>query len=301
MARTSKVSGIAKDNGHETMIPLTVIIIAQNEEPNIETCLKSVIGWAQEVYVVDAFSTDATPSLASALGAKVVQHEFINWAEQRNWALENLPIKTEWVFFLDADEVITYRFRDKLEQFMKLNCYNDLAGIYVRFRLWFLGKELRHAYEAPPVIRIIRKGFARWVSQGAREYCYLRGRTASIAEPIIHYDRKGISAWIDKQNRNATREAEEILRGVRQEVQRQGLAKYTERPFRTWVRTQVYSRIPGLLRPFLHFGYRYLIRGGFLDGYPGFIFCFLHAFWYPLLIDAKVKELQLMGKQDKRK
>lgn len=278
------------------MIPLTVIIIAQNEETNIEACLKSVIGWAQEVYVVDAFSTDATALLASALGAKVVQHEFIHWAEQRNWALENLPLRTEWVFFLDADEVVTPRFKDELEQLMQSNSCNNLAGIYVRQRLWFLGKELRYAHEASPLIRIVRKGFAQWIAEGAREYCLLKGATAFIAEPLVHNDRKGLSAWIDKHNRNATREAQEILRGFQQRAFSQGRVKYTERPFRTWVRTHLYPRIPGLLRPFLHFGYRYFLRGGFLDGYPGFIYCFLHAFWYPLLIDAKVREIQLVRK-----
>jgi hypothetical protein len=63
-----------------------------------------------------------------------------------------------------------------------------------------------------------------------------------------------------------------------------------ERPVRTWIRTHLYTRLPGWLRPFLHFAYRYFLRGGFLDGYPGFVYCFLHAFWLPLLIDAKVYE-----------
>jgi glycosyltransferase involved in cell wall biosynthesis len=73
------------------MIPIAVIVIAKDEEPNIEQCLTSVGGWAEQIFVVDSFSTDRTPELARACGAEVVQHEFVTYASQRNWAFQNLP------------------------------------------------------------------------------------------------------------------------------------------------------------------------------------------------------------------
>jgi glycosyltransferase involved in cell wall biosynthesis len=273
------------------MMPVTVIVIAQNEEPNIEHCLKSVVGWAEQVFVVDAFSTDRTPELARACGAKVVQHEFVDWASQRNWAVENLPLKTEWVFFLDADEQVTNEFRKALENTLS-NVSDEVAGIYVRFNLYFLNQRLAHAYEAPPVMRIVRRGRARWIGEGAREYCLVQGRTITIKEPLIHWDRKSLHSWIEKQNRNATREATVILNGQQTRNITGEQALHIERPMRTWIRARVYARLPGWLRPFLHFAYRYFLRGGFLDGYPGFVYCFLHAFWLPLLIDAKVYEVR---------
>jgi glycosyltransferase involved in cell wall biosynthesis len=271
------------------MMPVTVIVIAQNEELNIQRCLQSVVGWAEQVFVVDAFSTDRTPELAHACGAKVVQHEFVDWASQRNWALDNLPLKTEWVFFLDADEQVTDGFRKALENTLS-NVSDEVAGIYVRFNLYFLNQRLAHAYEAPPVMRIVRRGRARWIGEGAREYCLIQGRTVTIEEPLIHWDRKGLHSWIEKQNRNATREAAVILNGQQTRNIPGEQALHIERPVRTWIRTHLYTRLPGWLRPFLHFAYRYFLRGGFLDGYPGFVYCFLHAFWLPLLIDAKVYE-----------
>jgi glycosyltransferase involved in cell wall biosynthesis len=273
------------------MMPVTVIVIAQNEEPNIEHCLQSVVGWAEQVFVVDAFSTDRTPELAHACGAKVVQHEFVDWASQRNWALENLPLRSEWVFFLDADEQVTDEFKKALENTLS-NVSDKVAGIYVRFNLYFLDRRLAHAYEAPPVMRIVRRGRARWIGEGAREYCLVQGRIVTLKEPLIHWDRKGLHSWIEKQNRNATREARVILNGQQTRNIPGEQALHIERPVRTWIRTHLYTRLPGWLRPFLHFAYRYFLRGGFLDGYPGFVYCFLHAFWLPLLIDAKVYEVR---------
>jgi len=271
------------------MVPVAVIVIAQNEELNIQHCLQSVVGWAEQVFVVDAFSTDRTPELAHACGAKVVQHEFVDWASQRNWALDNLPLRSEWVFFLDADEQVTDEFKKALENTLS-NVSDKVAGIYVRFNLYFLNRRLAHAYEAPPVMRIVRRGRARWIGEGAREYCLVQGLTFTIKEPLIHWDRKGLHSWIEKQNRNATREATVILNGQQTRNIPGEQALHIERPVRTWIRTHLYTRLPGWLRPFLHFAYRYFLRGGFLDGYPGFVYCFLHAFWLPLLIDAKVYE-----------
>jgi len=271
------------------MAAVTVIVIAQNEEPNIEHCLKSVVDWAHQVFVVDGFSTDRTAELARACGAEVVQHEFVDWASQRNWALDNLPISTEWVFFLDADEQATDEFRKALENTLS-NVSDEVAGIYVRFNLHFLNRRLAHAYEAPPVMRIVRGGRARWIGEGAREYCLVQGRTVNIKEPLIHWDRKGLHSWIEKQNRNATREASVILNGQQTQSILGEQAVHIERPIRTWIRAHLYTRLPAWLRPFLHFVYRYFLRRGFLDGYAGFVYCFLHAFWLPLLIDAKVYE-----------
>jgi len=272
------------------MVPVAVIVIAQNEELNIEHCLRSVVGWAEQVFVVDGFSTDRTPELARACGAEVVQHSFEGFASQRNWALDNLPMKTGWVFFLDADEQVTNEFKKALQDILS-SVLDEVAGIYVHFGLYFLNQRLAHAYEAPPVTRIVRRGRARWIGEGAREYCLVQGQIVTIKERLIHWDRKGLQHWIDKQSRfYATREASRILNGQQTQRILGEQAVHIERPVRTWIRTHLYAQVPGWLRPFLHFAYRYFLRGGFLDGYAGFVYCFLHAFWLHLLIDAKVYE-----------
>ena len=273
------------------MVPITVIVIAQNEESNIEQCLTSVVGWAEQVFVVDSFSTDRTSELARACGAEVVQHEFVDWASQRNWTLQNLPLEGEWVFFLDADETVPDTFKATLARTGESQG-GDLAGIYVRFDLYFLGCCLKRAYESPPVLRIIRRGRARWVGVGAREYCVLDGKSVKIEERLIHQDLKGLSGWIDKQNRNATREALWVFQRLGNPVQA------SEHTLRVWLRHNLYYRLPPLIRPFLYFLYRYILRLGFLDGVAGFAYTFLHAWWLKTLIDLKLKEMKIRTGRD---
>jgi len=273
------------------MIPIAVIIIAQNEEANIEQCVISVAGWAKQVFVVDAFSTDRTAELARARGAQVVQHEFVDWADQRNWALKNLPLQGDWVFFLDADEAVPAAFKAKLGQLIA-SAPTDLAGVYVRFAFWFLGRELRYAYEAPPVMRIIRRGQAAWRGEGAREYCTVDGSTAAIEGRLLHRDLKPLSAWIDKQNRNASREARALLQARANGAVPLVVSGQTERAWRIRLRQRVYNRLPAVVRPFLYFLYRYVIRLGFLDGLPGLAYCFLQGLWWPFLVDLKFLELR---------
>lgn len=270
---------------------LTVIVIAQNEEPNIRQCLHSVVGWATQVFVVDSFSTDRTPELARTCGAEVVQHKFVDWASQRNWALENLPLEGEWVFFVDADEAVPDACKAALERLLD-SCTGDLAGVYVRFAFWFLGRELHYAYEAPPVMRIVRRGRAVWDGEGAREYCTVNGSTIVLQERLLHRDLKGVSRWIERQNRNAAREAQALLDAHYNPGNSLAVSAQTERAGRIRLRHAVYNRLPPLVRPFLYFLYRYIIRLGFLDGLPGFAYCFLHGFWYPLLVDLKLMELR---------
>ena len=93
-------------------LDLSVIILTYNEGIHIKRCIKSVYGWVQDIFVVDSYSNDRTLEIAKKYTNHIYQHEFINQATQFNWALENLPIKTEWVMRLDADEYVTDELRD---------------------------------------------------------------------------------------------------------------------------------------------------------------------------------------------
>ena len=109
--------------------PGAVVVITQNEEANIKQCLTSVVGWADQIFVVDAYSIDRTTRLALACRANVVKHEFVDWASQRNWSLNNLPFKKDWVFFLDADEVVTSEFKKALLRFLA-NISKNVVGFF---------------------------------------------------------------------------------------------------------------------------------------------------------------------------
>lgn len=281
------------------MIPLTVIVIAQNEQANILHCLNSVQGWCAELIVVDSFSTDQTAALAQQAGAVVASHTFADWASQRNWALDTLPLQDEWVLFLDADEQATEAFKREAEAAL-VAVPPDVSAFSVYFDFVFLGRCLRHAYESPPVIRLIRKDKARWRGAGAREYCEVNGRIAEIRSRIRHEDHKGLAAWIEKQNRNATREAQLLWQRAHDTAAKAEEAKTSERHLRVWVRERIWQRLPLFFRSLIYFLYRYVVRGGFLDGQAGLAYTFLQGLWFNFLIDAGYYELQQQNKRAQR-
>lgn len=273
-------------------VPITVIILTFNEEANLPFALESVKCLTDETFVVDSFSTDKTLEIARAYTDKVYQNPWDNWAAQRNWALDNLPISKEWVFFLDADEQVTPEFAEELKKCIDASPGN-LAAMNVRFDFYFLNRHLRFAYESPPVLRVIRRGRARWHGEGAREYAVVDGEVRILKSALLHHDRKGLAEWIAKQTLNAQREVGLIRRQALEESHQkliESSAVTHERPWRRWLRDKVWHRLPRFWRPFTYFFYRYFCRGGFLDGKAGFAYCFLHALWFPLLIDMMIEE-----------
>ncbi len=270
-------------------VPLAVIILTYNEEVNLPHALDSVTDWAEQVFIVDSYSTDGTLEVAKRYSVPVYQNPWVDWANQRNWAMDNLPIETDWVFFLDADEQIRDGLRKEIESGISFVSHN-ISAFSVRQAFVFLGRYLKHGHDAPPLVRLVRKGRAVWFCEGAREYCQVEGSIKQLKNCLWHEDHKGISDWIEKQNKNATRETKVLLESNGRIGVNKGQRKNIERPFRAWLRTRIYLRLPGWFRPFFLFVYRYFLRGGFLDGYPGFVFCFLHAFWFPFVINAKVYE-----------
>jgi glycosyltransferase involved in cell wall biosynthesis len=274
---------------------ITVIILTFNEEANIDYALKSLTDLTNEIFIVDSYSTDRTIEIARNYTDKIYQNAWKDWATQRNWALRNLPISHEWIFFLDADEQGTPDFKGEFRKIIK-NAPDDLGGINVRFDFFFLGRILRFAYESPPVLRIIRRGRASWQGEGSREYAIVDGKVMTLQNKILHYDHKGLAEWVAKQTRNAKLNSRTNLILTGHEAPKDNFianiiskTTFRERSLRRILR-KVWSQLPRFWRPFTYFFYRYFMRGGFLDGKAGFAYCFLHALWYPLLIDMMIEE-----------
>ena len=95
-------------------LPVSVIILTYNEEIHIERLLKNIDDWAEEIFIVDSFSTDKTLEIAKKYGCKIFQHKFENQAQQFNWVLDNLKIKNEWILRLDADEYLTEELKKEI-------------------------------------------------------------------------------------------------------------------------------------------------------------------------------------------
>lgn len=273
---------------------VTVIILTFNEARNIEAALDSVRGWAEAVFVVDSFSSDATVDLVRARsgdGVGLVQHAFVDYAAQWNWALTHLPIRTGWVLKLDADERATDRFRDEVGRRIA-GAPPGLSGFVVHWRLIFMGRWLKWGALYPNGnLRLWRHGRARFEERQVNEHALVEGEVQSIASPIDHHDRKGLGAWIDRHNRYSAMEARALAeRNLTGEV-RPRLLGGTPDQRRMWLRS-LYYRIPA--RALCYFLYRYVVRLGFLDGRAGFRFTFLHAaflYW----IDLKLLECRATG------
>ena len=126
------------------MLDLTAIILTFNEEKNIVHCIESIRTIAKRIVVIDSFSTDNTVELAKQLGAEVYQHEFVNQARQYIWGVEIADIQTKWVFRIDADERLTPESAAEIAKICKENENTDVNGIVVRFKVTFMGEDLKH-------------------------------------------------------------------------------------------------------------------------------------------------------------
>lgn len=273
-------------------IDLTVLILTLNEEANLPQALESVTGWASAVFVLDSGSTDRTVELAKAQGVKVFTHAFENYASQRNYALKELPIETEWVLFLDADEWLPEDLKEEISTVIGSKQLEN--GFFVAYKLMWMGKWIRHGYYPTWLMRLFRRGKAAVGERGVNEHVKVEGETGYLKHPFIHEDRKGISSWIEKHNRYASMEADVLLN---REGELRGRLFGTPPERTQWIRFHVWYRLPPLVRPFIYFSYRFVLRGGFLDGRPGLVFHFLQALWFQFLVDSMYLERKALIKR----
>jgi glycosyltransferase involved in cell wall biosynthesis len=272
-------------------LPISIIILTYNEEIHIERLLKNIIDFADEIFIVDSFSTDKTLEIAKKYGAKISQHPFTNQAEQFNWALDNLDIKNDWILRLDADEYLTEELKNEISEVLFNNKTSDVPnidvnvrtsdvqkkinGYYIKRRVYFMNRWIKHgAYYPVWFLRLFRKGKARSEQREMDEHLVLlEGKTKKLKNDFVDENLKGLTDWIAKHNNYSTREAAAVLAGDF------GIRK-----------KRFFYKFPLFFRSCAYFCYRYFFRFGFLDGKEGLIFHFLHAFWYRFLIDAKIYE-----------
>lgn len=272
---------------------LAVVILTLNEEGNLPFALESVRDWADEIFVLDSYSSDRTLEIASQHGCCIAQNRFENYAKQRNHALAHLPIRSEWVLFLDADEWLPDALKSEIAAVIAARPKEN--GFYINYRLIWMGRWIRCGYYPSWILRLFRYGNGRCEDRAVNEHLIVDGATGRLRNDFVHEDRKGVSAWIAKHNGYATREAQELFntRNAPDYLEIDARLYGTQAQRKRWLRLKVWNRLPPLIRPFLYFFYRYVLLGGFLDGRAGFVFHFLQALWYPMLIDIKYLELRM--------
>jgi glycosyltransferase involved in cell wall biosynthesis len=277
----------------ENAVPVSVIIPVRQEAANLPRCLDCV-KWADEIFVVDSHSTDATAEIAAAHGAKVVQFDFNGtWPKKKNWALENLRFRNEWVFILDADEVLPPEAKPEFAK--AIADAGEVAGYWINRRFRFMGKWLRHSYYPNWNLRLFRHSLGRYEKltdadthsgdNEVHEHVIVNGPTERLRYEMDHYAFPSVEVFVEKHNRYSNWEArvsaERKLGGSDAQIssstvgRRRKLKEFSQHlPF----------------RPLLRFLYIYVWQKGFLDGREGYYFARLHAF-YEFLSVAKTYEL----------
>lgn len=248
------------------MAKLSIAIITFNEEANIERCIIAAKPIADEIVVVDGLSTDKTVSICEAHGCKVVQRKFTNFSDQKQFAVDQT--NNDWVFILDADEELTEALRKEIKSlFSQSNMAH--AGYKVPRSLFYLGKILRFSgVRDKPVLRIFHKQTGQFNGASVHEEIVVKGSIATLHHPMIHYSYRNLAHHIQKLNTYTTHAAEEYhMQGKR------------------FPKGYIALKFP------INFLVYFILKGGILDGYPGFWWSVFAAFNSSVKL-AKANELQ---------
>jgi glycosyltransferase involved in cell wall biosynthesis len=238
-------SGVPPDSA----LPMSVVIITLNEERNIARCVRSA-AFAAEILVVDSGSTDRTRELAASLGAKVLEHPWEGYGQQKNWALAR--VTQPWVLFLDADEEVTPELAAEISAFVLAGGAVEgrtYAGATFPRKTWFLGRWILHGGWYPNrLVRLVKREGARWTEPEVHEALTVPGEIHAMENELLHYTFRDVGENVSTNVRFSRLGA-----GVaRARGERGSLARILFKPFGKFLET-------------------YLWKGGFLDGFPGFV------------------------------
>ncbi len=235
------------------MIRLSIVIITLNEEKNLERCLLSLKDVADEIIIVDSFSTDNTVAIAKNHNAKVINHPFEGYGEQKNFATSQAA--NDWVLSLDADEALTPELRHSIMKMKQQPEYD----VYEMARLTkYCGQWIKHSGWYPDrQTRLYNRTKGRWIEKKVHEYWELTvpEKKGLLDGDMLHYSFSSISEHLKK------------------------IEKYSELAAREAAANNKDVTIFKLLfSPFWHFFHEYFVRMGFLDGFYGYMICKLSAY-----------------------
>lgn len=310
----------------ERSVPVSVLVPAKNEAQNIVECLRHV-RWAEQVTVIDSGSTDDTEALAQAMGADVYHFDYqrecpTGWPKKKNWALENVPWRHEWVLIFDADEHATPELAAEIQAVVTgqatppRNGCGD--GYWMNRKLIFLGGWIKRCGYYPSWnVRLFKHAVGRYErlddtgdtgsgDNEVHEHVILStGEAGWLENDFLHYAYRSIADWVEKHNRYSSWEAQVQLKDERggaappggghssaSNIQPALFGSRVQR--RRWIK-KASLKMP--FRPTLRFLYHYIIARGFMDGYPGYVLCRLMQ-TYEFLSVAKHYELKKTQRSD---
>jgi len=266
----------------DVALPISVIVPVREEAHNLRRCLESLRG-VGELYVVDSFSTDGTIEIAQSYGAKVVQFDYRGgWPKKRQWALDTLVLKYEWILLLDADEALTPELRAEIKDAMRDSQFD---GYFIALRMHFLGRTLRHGEAGFYKLSLFRRGKGRFecrlreqdasmCDMEVHEHIFVDGPTSRLKNSLSHHNVESLSRYIRKHDEYSNWECRTLQNTENAPSSIAPSLFGTQAQRRRWLK-QKFVRWPG--SPVLLFLYRYFLRLGFLDGVPGLIYCAFQA------------------------
>ena len=277
------------------------IIITYNEEIHLPRLLKSIESLNAATFILDSGSTDNTLAIAESYGCEVKQNPFENHPKQWDKALKTFSISTPWVICLDADQQVTSELLQLLEEF-KDSDYEGVSGIYFNRKNIFKGKWLKHGGYFPLyLLKMFRTGVGYSdLNENMDHRFIVPGKTIIWKKGYIveeNTKENQISFWINKHNRYSDQVAEEEWERM-QELRTQTLKPdiFGSPDQKKAFLKSIWWKMPLYIRPFIYFFHRYFIQLGILDGKQGFVFHFLQAFWFRLVVDIKIDELRKSSK-----
>jgi len=275
-ARVEEAGPVLRDT---STLPVSVIIAAKNEARNLPQCLESVRNFG-EVLVIDSQSSDATVEIARSFAANVVQFYYRGgWPKKRQWALDNLPLRHDWVLLLDADESVTPELAAEIRHAVNNPAVN---GYFIGLQMFFLGRRLRHSGATFYKLCLFRRGMGHFECRTAEqddsmcdmevhEHVMVGGNVRRLQHRLVHRNVDSLARYIQKHNEYSNWEAQVCGEGNGTEYNSLPPAPLgSQAQRRRWLRKH-FLRWPGSSLAF--FVYRYVFCAGFLDGAPGLIYC----------------------------
>ncbi len=233
------------------MEKISAIIPTYNEEIHIEDAIQSV-SFADEIIIIDSYSTDKTLEIAKKYPTRILKREFDNFSNQKNYAIEQASHK--WIVLLDSDERIEKKLQ--IEIIEAINSKSTFGAYWIYRRNFLLNKEIKYSgWQNDKVVRVINKDYCRYNDKLVHEEIESTGKMGFLKERIVHYTYKNFDSFISKKNKVAQLQAEELA-----------------------LKNQKATLARLLLKPIFRFVNHYFLRLGFLDGFQGFFIASFYAY-----------------------
>lgn len=234
------------------MHKLTALIPTGNEIHNIDAVIDSV-AFADEILVVDSYSTDGTYERALEKSTRVLRRAFDYFSAQKNWAIPQA--QHEWILLLDADERVTSELKSEIQNILK-NPDPNIVAYWIGRTNHFMGKRVRHSgWKNDKVIRLFKRDFCSYNNKKVHEEIIAEGEIGYLKQKLYHNTYKSFDAYVEKMNRYAWLQAQDYDN-----------------------KTKLITPYHIVIKPFWGFFKHYIVQGGFRDGFVGFTIGYMQAY-----------------------